>query len=717
MFNYLWNSKTVFTAMQKILTILLSLTLCANLNLSHGSSRQVIPFNDGWQFKRGPLPSNPILSATWWQSKWSDVQIPHTWNAQDMLTKSNAFYAGAALYRKSFIPSQGSNRRTFLRFEGVGSVAELYVNGVFAGRHQGGYSAFCFEITPLLNLGVENQIVVMADNSSREDVIPVNHNLFGVYGGIYRPVWLITTDQVAITPTDNASSGVYVRQKNTNAKSAQISIEARIDNALLNSTQIELENIVYDMQGRKVTSSRRAVTLAAQGLQRITDNFTLKNPHLWNGRQDPYLYRIETNIYRQGQLVDRITSPLGLRTIEVIAGKGVYLNGQKYPMYGVCRHQDRMGYGSALTNAQHAQDLDLIMEIGATTVRFAHYQQSDYIYSKCDSLGLLIWAEIPLVNRITTKESENAKSQLCEMICQSYNHPSIYVWGLHNEVYTPTHYTAALTKELHTLAKTLDPDRYTVSVNGYGTMEHPVNLQADIQGMNRYFGWYEGKIQDMEGWALGLEQKYPDTRLMLTEYGADANTEHQTELTGQSYNWGSNFYPEGFATKTHEQHWGIISRHPYILASYVWNMFDFAAPMWDRGGVPARNMKGLITFDRALKKDSFYWYKANWSKDKVFYLTDRRAVEREAEQTQITIYSNIGAPSVTLNGRKVESMTIGQTAVHYVFKGVKLDKGENIIIATAPDKVTSDTIKWHFVTPSTNGTIGQIEREGMHVGF
>lgn len=702
--------------MKKLSTSLLSLMFIATTMQAFADGRSTSPFNDGWQFKRGPFSSDNIAFMSSWDAKWGDVKIPHTWNAKDMQVNKNEFYAGQALYRKSYTPSADQKqKRTFIRFEGVGSVAELYVNGAFAGRHMGGYSAFCYEITSLLKYEAQNEIVLRADNASREDVIPTNHNLFGVYGGIYRPVSLIVTDQINITPTDNASSGVYVRQSNVSSKSADIEIEVRLDNGTLQNSDIELENVIYDMSGNKIASQRKPITLTAHGLQMHSENFTLKNPRLWSGIPDPYLYKIESNVYQNGRLIDRIISPLGLRTIEFRAGDGAYLNGKKYPMYGVCRHQDRLGFGSALTNEHHAEDLAMIMEIGATTVRFAHYQQSDYIYSKCDSLGLLIWAEIPFVNRVTTKEGDNAKSQLTEMIMQSYNHPSIYTWGLHNEVYTPTNFTAQLTKELHTIAKTLDPGRYTVAVNGYGHMEHPVNLQTDIQGMNRYFGWYEGKIPDMEKWAVGLETKFPDNKFMLTEYGAEANVDQQSELTGESYNYMSDFYPEGYATKTHEKHWGIISRHPYILSSYVWNMFDFAVPMWERGGVPARNMKGLVTFDRKLKKDVFYWYKANWSKEPVFYLTERRAVNRERQATCITVYSNIGTPKITLNGRAVENITTGETAVHYTAK-VMLQKGENEIIATAPDG-TTDTIAWHYDRESDNKLINNIERKEVHVGF
>ena len=322
------------------------------------------------------------------------------------------------------------------------------------------------------------------------------------------------------------------------------------------------------------------------------------------GREDPYLYKVVSRLKQDGQVIDEVIQPLGLRKYEAVAGKGFFLNGKKYPMYGVTRHQDWWGMGSALTNREHDFDLEQIMEVGATTVRFAHYQQSDYIYSRCDTLGLIIWAEIPFVNRVTGQEWDNVHQQMRELIRQSFNHPSIYVWGIHNEVYHPHGYTAALTQSVHDLCKLEDPDRYTVAVNGYGHAEHPVNGNTDIQGMNRYFGWYEQKVARIS--SLGSKGTGGEItrwqKLMLTEYGADANLDHQTEYLGDALNWGKSFYPETFQTKTHEYQWSVIAKHPYIIASYLWNMFDFGVPMWSRGGVPARNLKGLITFDRKSQK-------------------------------------------------------------------------------------------------------------------
>lgn len=679
----------------RIILLVIGLSALANRT----DAREVTAFNDGWEFKKGPFSKEALQAAQKWNADWEAVTIPHTWNADDMQKKVSAFYEGVGYYRKKHtFPAQLAGKRIFLRFEGVGACADVYVNGYLVGSHKGGYSAFACEISAQVKPGQENEIIVKADNASRPDVIPTNHILFGVYGGIYRPVWLVVTDPCNIVVNDCASPGVYITQKNVSQQSADVTVKVKVDNATLAPVPLELENAVYDANGRLVKKHRQAFDLTPQGVQTYASQFKLNRPHLWQGRQDPYLYKVVSRLMQDGRVIDEVVQPLGVRKYEVIAGQGFFLNGKKYPMYGVTRHQDWWGLGSALSNKEHDFDLAQIMDIGATTVRFAHYQQSDYLYARCDSLGLIIWAEIPFVNRVTGQEWDNAHQQMRELIRQSFNHPSIYVWGIHNEVYHPHGYTAALTQSIHDLCKLEDPDRYTVSVNGYGHTEHPVNGNADIQGMNRYFGWYERKIQDIKPWIEKMEKEYPWQRFMLTEYGADANIGHQTEILGDALNWTSPFYPETFQTKTHEYQWSIIAQHPYITASYLWNMFDFAVPTSNRGSMPARNMKGMMTFDRKIKKDSYFFYKANWSKEPVLYLTQRRNALRERKETSVTVYSNMGTPKVYLNGQELTDVRKGYTEIHYIFDRAILQTGKNVIKAeiTHQGQTYTDEITWTY---------------------
>lgn len=704
------------------------------------SAREVVPFNQDWAFKKGPFTTDPMAYSRIFQGQWQVVQLPHTWNADDMqlhetkvgtFRTKERFYEGDAYYRKTFIPDAGwKGKRVFIKFEGVNTNTEVYLNGApssfkpgkgtvtyeggqggstysFVGRHQGGYSAFVLELTHMLKYGQENEILVKVSNEATPQVIPTNHVLFPMYGGIYRPVELIVTDAVNIAVNDFASPGVFITQKNVSKKSADIGVKVKLENKTGKIQDIEVLTTIYEREGKIKEKSSTPYKLLPQGRQEVSQNINVRSPHLWHGLEDPYLYRLVTQIKQGGVVVDEVTQPLGIRKFELRASEGFFLNDIKYPLYGVCRHQDRLGKGSALSEADHDEDLAIIREMGATSIRLAHYQQSEYFYSKCDSLGLIVWAEIPFVNRVSTHEADNALQQMKELIRQNFNHPSIYIWGLHNEVYTPSAYTVELTTKLNDLAKSEDPDRYTVSVSGYNVIDHAVNNNADVQGINHYFGWYNGELEnlspnkdDVETWAKRIGEEFKDYKIIYSEYGAEAKIEDQAEITGNYGNQFSKpeFFPEDFATRFHEINWGVISKSPVLLGSYVWNTFDFATPMTALNVNP-RNYKGLVTFDRKVKKDGFYWYKANWSKEPVIYITQRRVVNRGNEVTPITVYSNRGVPTLTVNGQEIKSYKKGTTDVHYIFEQVKLQQGANEVVARVRDadgNEIEDTVRWNY---------------------
>lgn len=702
----------------------ITIALCLIAISIQAFTREVSSFDDGWQFLKGPFTGDPVLFQSALGGKWSDVSIPHTWNNKDMQIDKNIFYEGDAYYKKVYTPAANlKGKRVFLRFEGVGSVADVYVNRQFAGNHKGAYSAFAVEITKMLDYGAENEILVKVSNQARPDVIPVNHRLFGVYGGIYRPVQLIVTSPVNIAVTDYASPGVFLSQENVTKKSAEVRVKVKIENKTKKPQQMKLVTTIYERDGKVKMQTESPLELSPQGLHVAHQNMTVKSPHLWQGLEDPYLYKVVTRIKDGETLIDEVVQPLGLRHFELKASDGMYLNGKKVPMYGVCRHQDWWGLGSALTKKEHDTDLELIREIGATTIRLAHYQQAEYFYSRCDSIGFIVWAEIPFVNRVSTEEADNAKQQMAELIRQNYNHPSIYTWGMHNEVYTPEPYTVALTMVLNDLAKTEDPYRYTVSVNGYNVVDQGVNFNADIQGINHYFGWYNGKIGDIEPWVEKAEKEFPGYKVIFSEYGAEANIHQQQEVVGEiGTQWSKNwFFPETFATKFHEIQWGVIARHPYLVASYVWNTFDFATPVTSQGSVESRNMKGLVTFDRQVRKDPFYWYKANWSKEPVVYITQRRAKDRVNKVTPVTVYSNRGLPRLYVNGQEITSPRKGTTDVHYIFDDVELADGENLIEARAEGKEGSlkDEIRWNYSPENAKNMEWDIPKENKkeHIGL
>ena len=401
-----------------------------------------------------------------------------------------------------------------------------------------------------------------------------------------------------------------------------------------------------------------------------------------------------------GKELDAVKQPLGVRKVEINGGQNVLLNGKPYPMYGVCRHQDREGFGSALSFVQHKEDMLMIKEMGATTIRLAHYQQSSEVYSLADTLGFLTWAEIPFVNRVSYYENDNAKQQMTELVKQNINHPSIYIWGVHNEVYSKTadEQVPVLSRELNDIAKTLDPDRYTVAVTGYNVVDRQENLSTDVQGINHYFGWYGGKIEDLGPWAKKVQQDFPGYKIMLSEYGADGNMDiGQEELKMPDNVVSGKSFPENYQTETHIQQWAAIQQNPIIVASYVWNMFEFAVPAWNRGGVNARNLKGLVSFDRKRKKDSFYWYKANWNPEPMIYLANRRDNERTKAQSKVQVFSNLKDVKLEVNGKSYTAKQ-GVNDKHWVVEQADLKQGQNTIVAIGKDgsKELRDEMVWNL---------------------
>lgn len=677
--------------LKKVFFLALGTLLLLDVN---GQSRTESSFNQDWKFYKANNSTffTDFQNGTkYFESQgqwtgleiWEPVTIPHTYNKDDM-QKDRNFFEGKGIYKKKFsVGSDQKDRRTFIKFEGVGSVAQIFVNDSYIGEHKGGYSMFTFEITNSVNYDKENEITVITDNTARKDVLPINQFLFPIYGGIYRPVHLISTAKTGFLVTDQAGPGIYISQHDVSAKQATIALKAKLETKEKTVQKADLLIEVKDAAGKVVSTLKKPVSISPQGVTYVEESFIMSKPHLWDGVRDPYLYALEASLVSNGKQLDKVKQPLGVRSIEVKASQGVFVNGKKYPMYGVCRHQDVWGYGSALSFAQHKQDMEMIREMGATTVRLAHYQQSPEIYALADTLGLLIWAEIPFVNRVSYYENDNAKQQMSELVKQNFNHPSIYIWGVHNEVYAKTadEQVPVLSRELNDIAKTLDPHRLTVAVTGYNVVDRQENLTTDVQGINHYFGWYGGEIGDLATWANGLKDKFSDYKIILSEYGADGNMDIGQEdviqpkdvVTGKSF-------PENYQTETHIQQWAAIEKNPIIVASYVWNMFEFAVPAWNRGGVNARNLKGLVTFDRQRKKDSFYWYKANWNPEPMIYLANRRDNKRTKAQSKVQVFSNLEAVKITVNGQDY-SASKGVNAKHWVVENVLLTKGENKIIA------------------------------------
>ncbi|WP_312138476.1 glycoside hydrolase family 2 TIM barrel-domain containing protein [Sphingobacterium sp.] len=694
-----------FTSLFAVATALLLGNQCI------AQSRVVQSFNDDWKFYKANNSTfftdfengqKYFESQSQWTKLevWEDVTLPHTYNRTDMQTDRN-FFEGKAVYTKTFsVDAASKDKRTFIKFEGVGAIAKLYINDNFIGEHKGGYSMFTYEITNSVNYDKPNTITVIADNASRKDIIPINQFLFPVYGGIYRPVHLITTNKTSFVVTDRAAPGIQIRQQNVSAKNADIEVSAKLETKEKTAQAAELWVEIRDYDGKLVQTEKQPVKISPQGVTYVKQAVKMKSPRLWDGIRDPYLYSVTAKIMSGGKELDAVKQPLGVRKVEINGGQNVLLNGKPYPMYGVCRHQDREGFGSALSFAQHKEDMLMIKEMGATTIRLAHYQQSPEIYSLADTLGFLTWAEIPFVNRVSYYENDNAKQQMTELVKQNMNHPSIYIWGVHNEVYSKTadEQVPVLSRELNDIAKTLDPDRYTVAVTGYNVVDRQENLSTDVQGINHYFGWYGGKIEDLGPWAKKVQQDFPGYKIMLSEYGADGNMDiGQEELKMPDNVVSGKSFPENYQTETHIQQWAAIQQNPIIVASYVWNMFEFAVPAWNRGGVNARNLKGLVSFDRKRKKDSFYWYKANWNPEPMIYLANRRDNERTKAQSKVQVFSNLKDVKLEVNGKSYTAKQ-GVNDKHWVVEQVDLKQGQNTIVAVGKDgsKELRDEMVWNL---------------------
>ncbi len=563
------------------------------------------------------------------------VTLPHTYNAKDGQDGGNDYYRGTALYSYHLSnPIRTDREQAFLEFKGVNATAKMYVNGKIAATHRGGYSTFFIDITPYLR--TENLIEVETDNSPDSSVYPQKAD-FTFYGGIYRDVNLIIVPSVHFAFPEDGSSGLFL-DVSMEGETAHISYRTEVvgDGGEVRFQISEAES------GLKI-----AETTGAHG------QIILERPHLWNGTDDPFLYRATAILKSENVEVDRVNLCFGCRSFYFNADKGFFLNGRHYPLHGVSRHQDREGIGNALTPAMHEEDMALIREVGANAIRLAHYQHDAYFYDLCDKYGMIVWAEIPYISEHRPEGNENTISQMTELIGQNRHHPSIVCWGLSNEI-TVCGYTEDLMenhKQLNDLVHQTDNHRPTAMACAFMLdKDHPLLHIPDIIGFNLYFGWYMGKKEENGIWLDDFHMRNPTTPLGLTEYGADAVLRFQTEdpVKGD--------YTEQYQAQYHESILRQIADRPYIWGSYCWNMFDFGSDARDEGGVKGRNSKGLVTFDRSTKKDAFFLFKAFWSNEPFIHICGKRFIRRCGNTTKIVVYSNLPSISLEVNGKEFEKI-------------------------------------------------------------
>ncbi|MEI7675150.1 MAG: glycoside hydrolase family 2 TIM barrel-domain containing protein [Bacteroidales bacterium] len=656
-----------------------------------GQTRESILLNNNWNLVYGFEVSTTAGKL---------VQLPHTWNSDDALTGNKAYYRGQASYQKKMVfDKKWEEKRLFLKFDGVNTIANLFINGKHVGEHRGGYSAFVFEITDKVKFGEENSIQVRVSNALQLDVMPLVGD-FVFYGGIYRDVNLIVTDKSCISLQDYASSGVYLEQKKVTKELAEVNAKVLVNNGNNASENYIVKLEVLD-GSKTIISQQATINLSPNTTAPVTLPIILNKPHLWNGRKDPFMYKTVVTLLQNGKLKDIIEQPLGLRFYRVDANKGFFLNGEHLQLRGVCRHQDYAEKGNALLPQDHENDIAIMKEIGANAIRLSHYPQAPYFYDLLDKNGFVTWSEIPFVGPGGYRDQgyvnqlrfrENGTQQLIEMIRQNYNRPGICFWGLFNELKIDEENPVDYIKELNALAKAEDPTRLTTAASCFDDID--INEVTDLIAWNKYFGWYGGEPKQIGVWSDVTHAKHPNSKIAISEYGAGASIfHHQDELIPSKP--GSYWHPEAWQAIYHEENWQAINARRYIWGSFIWNLFDFAAAHRTEGDRTGRNDKGLVTFDRATKKDAWWFYKATWNKEEpVLYIANRRFVSRTNALTLVKVYSNLEQVELFVNGISLGKKKVIDAIVQW--DNVRLAKGENkIAVKSGKGKTAlSDECSW-----------------------
>lgn len=578
-------------------------------------------------------------------------------------------------------------------------MSNVFVNGKHIGEHRGGYGAFVFEVTDKVEYGKENTLLVRVNNGEQLDVMPLVGD-FNFYGGIYRDVHLLLTDNLCISPLDYASSGVYLIQQQITDKQAAICARINLSNGTGELRKAVLRLQVNDEKKTVYETEKEVSMIPHTDVQVENIEFILKNPRLWNGTQDPFMYQTVVTLIKDGKELDKVEQPLGVRYYITDPDKGFFLNGKHLPLHGVCRHQERAEVGNALYPVHHEEDTRIMLDMGVNAVRLAHYPQATYMYDLMDKYGIVTWAEIPFVGPGGYADKgfvdqpsfrENGKEQLKEMIRQHYNHPSICFWGLFNELKEQGDNPVEYIKELNAMAHREDPTRPTTSASN---QDGALNFITDHIAWNRYDGWYGATPATLATWLDATHKNHPEIKIAISEYGAGASIYHQQDSLVQTVP-GSWWHPENWQTEYHIQNWKIINERPYVWASFVWNMFDFGAAHRMEGDRSGINDKGLVTHDRKIKKDAYYFYRANWNPEPMIYIAGRRNVNRVKPLVDVQVFSNVEEVILIVNDCQCRRMKPDSLKV-CLFKEVPLRKGRNEIEVRASDskKQLIDRCTW-----------------------
>ncbi|MBE6729234.1 MAG: glycoside hydrolase family 2 protein [Ruminococcaceae bacterium] len=629
--------------------------------------RKIVNINSKWAFSKMATEVPQDID-----NRWDFVNLPHSFNAIDGQDGGNDYFRGTAYYAKKLDKTDlPEAEKYFLEIKGANSSADVYMNGKKLFHHDGGYSTFRVDITE--HLDRESLLVIAVDNSPSETVYPQVAD-FTFYGGIYRDVNIICTAKNHFDLMYYGGPGIKVTPT-VEGINAKTEVEVYLKDDLK-----ETQKLVYTLYDKEENELKKIESTETKVL------FEIEKVHLWQGKKDPYLYCVEAAIVENEQVIDNVCTRFGCRFFEIDAQRGFILNGEEYPLRGVSRHQDRWGIGNALLPEHHKEDMDLICELGATTIRLAHYQHDQYFYDLCDEKGLVVWAEIPYISQHMAGGRENTVSQMKELIVQNYNHPSIVVWGLSNEITMKGDKDPDLLENhtvLNDLCHLLDPTRLTtVAAVSPAPIDSPYLKIPDVVSYNHYFGWYGGDT-DMNGpWFDNFHKVNPSIPIGCSEYGCEALNWHTSNPTQGDYT-------EEYQAYYHEELIKQLFTRKYLWATHVWNMFDFGADARCEGGENGQNHKGLITFDRKYKKDAFYAYKA-WLSDEPFvHICSKRYVDRVEDITKVTVYSNLPEVELFANG-----VSVGKKAAEDRFFYFDVENiGETNLVAVAGEFKDSSIIK------------------------
>ena len=625
--------------------------------------RKILKINDGWQFIKDCKDPGATEGAV-------AVNLPHTWNAEDGFDGGNDYFRGSCLYTKTINKEELGEGLHYLEIRGANSSADVYLNGKHLCHHDGGYSTWRVNLTDSLVAG-DNTLTIVVDNAPNDTVYPQMAD-FTFYGGLYRDVYIVTVNEVHFDLDYFGAPGIKITPE-INGADANVEVEVYATDLK------EGQQFVYTLYDKEENEIEKIVSTEKKV------NFEIKGVHLWHGRRDPYLYCCECEIVEGEEIIDNVCSRFGCRTFKIDPDNGFILNGEEYPLRGVSRHQDRWGVGNALLPEHHKEDIELICEVGCTTIRLAHYQHDQYFYDLCDEYGLVIWAEIPYISRHMPTGRANTVSQMTELVAQNYNHPSIVVWGLSNEISIAGSSEDLLENHriLNDLCHEMDKTRLTtIAAVSMCKMDDPYLQIPDVVSYNHYFGWYGGET-DMNGpWFDKFHETHPTIPIGCSEYGCEALDWHTSDPRQGDYT-------EEYQAYYHEELIKQLYTRKFMWATHVWNMFDFGADARAEGGENGQNHKGLVTMDRKYKKDSFYAYKA-WLSDEPFvHLCSKKYIDRVEDVTKVTVYSNQPEVELFVNGESVGKKTAPDHFFHFEVKNV----GESTIVAKAGELTDEGKIR------------------------